>query len=308
MIWEVRDPVTRPRSKGKKTAGDDDKSEEAVVDEGEKDKRLFVVEEEFASPLRIMEREGNILSPTIRQAWDDGNLRILTKHSPAKATGAHISIIGHITRDELRRYLSATESANGFANRFLFVCVKRSKILPEGGKVDEVKMRELQKEIVGGIQFGRNTGKLVKSEAAKKFWAEIYENLSEGKPGLFGAVTSRAEAQVMRLAAIYAVLDKSKQIKRVHLKAALAVWKYCENSVRYIFGDATGDFVADRIMDGLQMAREGLTRTEISALFSRNVSAERIEGALSGLEKSQMIKRLTEETGGRPTQRWAATK
>ena len=36
---------------------------------------------------------------------------------PARATDAHISIIGHITREEARRELTETESANGFGNR-----------------------------------------------------------------------------------------------------------------------------------------------------------------------------------------------
>ena len=35
---------------------------------------------------------------------------------------------------------------------------------------------------------------------AQVMWAEIYDELSEGKPGLFGAITARAEVQVMRLA------------------------------------------------------------------------------------------------------------
>ena len=71
--------------------------------------------------LKVMTREGNTLSPVIRSAWDSGDLRSLTKNSPARATGAHVSIIGHITKDELRRLLTETESANGFANRFLFL-------------------------------------------------------------------------------------------------------------------------------------------------------------------------------------------
>ena len=32
-----------------------------------------------------------------------------------------------------RAELTATDSANGFANRFLLMCVKRSKLLPVGG-------------------------------------------------------------------------------------------------------------------------------------------------------------------------------
>lgn len=102
-------------------------------DPGILDKRLLVMESEFVSVLKSATREGNILSPTIRQAWDTGNLSTLTKNNPVKATGAHIGIVGHITEMELRRYLSETEVFNGFGNRFIWICVKRSKVLPEGG-------------------------------------------------------------------------------------------------------------------------------------------------------------------------------
>ena len=68
----------------------------------------------------------------IPQAWDSGDLGTLTKNSSTRATGAHISLIGHITADELRRYLTQTEQANGFGNRHLWFCVKRSKELPHG--------------------------------------------------------------------------------------------------------------------------------------------------------------------------------
>jgi hypothetical protein len=88
-----------------------------VVDHGVSDKRLMVLEAEFASSLRVLGRDGNTLTAIIRQAWDPGDLRGLTKNSPAEATGAHISIIAHITRDELPRYLDSTESGNGFGNR-----------------------------------------------------------------------------------------------------------------------------------------------------------------------------------------------
>ena len=60
----------------------------------------------------------------------------------------------------------------------------------------------------------------------------------------------------MRLAALYAVMDKSKTIEKEHLMAALALWHYAEASARYIFGDATGDRVADRIMEALRTEPE----------------------------------------------------
>ena len=83
-----------------------------------------------------MARDGNTLSAIIRDAWDRGDLRSMTKNSPAVATGALISIVAHITLQELRQELTGTDAANGFANRFLFACVRRSKCLPDGGEVD----------------------------------------------------------------------------------------------------------------------------------------------------------------------------
>jgi hypothetical protein len=71
---------------------------------------------------------------------------------------------------------------------------------------------------------------------------------------MVGAVTGRAEAQVMRSSAIFALLDKSRLIRREHLEAAIALWEYCDQSARWIFGSSTGDRNADKIMEVLQRA------------------------------------------------------
>jgi hypothetical protein len=131
VIWTVRDPITKtiPKKEQGEFTGE---HQTVIADAGIDDKRLPVAEGEFANVLKVMAREGNTLSPVLRSAWDYGNLRSMTKNSEARATGAHISIIGHITKDELRRLLTETESANGFGNRFLWLAVRRSKCLPEG--------------------------------------------------------------------------------------------------------------------------------------------------------------------------------
>jgi hypothetical protein len=99
VIWEVRDPITKT-TKDKKTGT----TVEEIVDPGVTDKRLMVIESEFAGALRVMQREGNILSRVLRDGWDRGNLATLTKNSPARATGSLISVIGHITATEFRPY------------------------------------------------------------------------------------------------------------------------------------------------------------------------------------------------------------
>jgi len=305
IIWQVRDPIEKQEAIKEKGRVTDYQT--VVVDEGVVDKRLLVFEGEFAGVLRVLSREGNTLSAVIRNAWDTGNLRTLTKNSPAVATGAHISIIGHITRDELLRHLSNTEAANGFANRFLWLRVRRSKLLPEGGSLSQDELAPLIQQVQNAQAFALSRMEMRRDDEARAIWHAVYAELSEGQPGMLGAITARAEAQVMRLALIYALLDMSAVIGAAHLRAALAVWEYAEASAEFIFGDRMGDPNADRIIDALKRNPSGLTRTEIRDLFNKNLSAERIEVALAALLRSGNANCLTENTNGRPAERWVAS-
>lgn len=272
-----------------------------LVDEGVADKRLLLVEEELSQALKVMSREGNILSPILRQAWDTGTLRPLTKNNPIVATNAHISIIGHITKAELLRYLDDTEMANGYANRFLWALVRRSKKIANPTGVPDSVLNPLIIELQKAIMAAQHIGELRRAADAEAWWVELYDNLSEGQPGLFGAITARAEVQVMRLAAIYAALDGVSLIEVPHLKAGLAMWRYCEASGRYIFGDSIGDPVADRILSALQ-EKGSLDRTAIRDLFGRNMPSPRIERALTMLKQAKRItvEEITNSKGGRP--------
>ena len=295
LKWHVRDP-TPGKEKGEKK------------DPGISDKRLLVSESEFVAVLKVLQRIGNTLSAVLRNAWDTGNLSTLAKNDPVVATGAHVSIIGHVTKDELKRNLSGVDSYNGFANRFLWLCVKRSKILPFGGKVDGATLRGLAERLGQAVSFARDLDEsLTFDEQAAQIWqGGIYQRLSEGKPGLLGAVTSRAEAQVVRLASIYALLDRSREIHDDHLKAALAVWQYCEDSCRFIFGETISTPVADKILKALRDHPEGLTRTQISHnIFKRNQPAKKIDQALTSLiELGRVVSKKRRGQRGRPTEVW----
>lgn len=305
VIWAVRDPIEKQTAmkEGGKIVG----YQTEITDPGVADKRLLCMEGEFAGVLRVLGREGNTLSAIIRNAWDTGELVSMTKNSPARATGAHISIVGHITKDELLRYLESTEAANGFGNRFLWVCVRRSKCLPEGGRPDQSRLSQIGDRLRQCIQFARSTGAMVRDDAARALWHEVYPELSEGKTGLLGAMIARAEAQVMRLACIYALLDCSATVRVEHLRAALAVWRYCEDSARFIFGESLGDPMADEIMGLLRQNPEGLTRWQISKHFGRNKASAAITRALQALAERGMVRRFKEQSGGgRPAERWLA--
>jgi hypothetical protein len=305
LIWAVRDPVEKMepvKEKGKVV-----RYEKVEADPGVTDKRAQIVETEFAQVLRVLRRESNTLSPVIRAAWDGGDLRTMVKHNPARATGAHISIIGHVTETELTRYLNETELFNGFANRFLWLKVRRARWLPDGGGA--LDLTPLAQRLSAALQFARNVGGMTRSPAAAQLWRTVYSQLSRERPGLFGAVTSRAEAQVLRLSMVYALLDSAPVIDVPHLNAALALWAYCEQSARLIFGaeDAESDNPLEgRILKLIRAASGGMTRSDVHGALSGHIPAQELLKALAGLRDKRLIVATQQSTGGRPAERWFA--
>ncbi len=296
LVWAVRDPLHRVNRKG----------EDEIIDSGVEDKRLLCIEEEFSAVLKVATRQGNTISEQLRRAWDSrSSLRILTKNSPATATNPHISLVGHVTATELKRTLSETDQANGLANRMLWLCVRRSKALPFMARLSDQDAGELAHELRASLDHGRKTGEVHLDAQARELWANVYPALSGAKPGLVGALVARGEAITLRLALVYALCDRARSIGTDHLFAALALWQYAEDSARYLFGDATGDAVADRILAALR--RTGpLSQDDIRELFSRHERAERIGQSLELLVRAGLVVMTKVETKGRPATIWTA--
>jgi hypothetical protein len=271
------------------------------------DRRLFLLSEEFASVLHVLGRETGQLSPLLRCAWDGGDLYAHDGHHPVQATAAHVSIVGHVTKAELAQHLSHTESANGFANRCLWTSVRRSKSLPDGGSFPLEQQSALAAELRRALEWVHGQSEILfpRTPAARELWNDRYAVLSQGREDAYGAATSRAEAQVLRLSAIYAALDSSPLIDACHLQAALAVWDYCSASARLLFDTAPIDPTAQRIIQALDVTQRGLSRVQIRAVFNRHVSKERIDLALEQLMTLGLIYSGTSAGRGRPATLWA---
>ncbi|MHB8290620.1 MAG: YfjI family protein [Acidimicrobiales bacterium] len=270
------------------------------------DPRLLVLEPELASVLKASSREANTLSPVLRNAWDGRVLQVITKHDPARASGAHVSIIGHITAGELLRHVSDLEMANGFINRFLIIAVRRVRLLPEGGEPDHVTLAPLLARLRDAVRHAKAQGTVGLDAKARTLWWDTYGRLSAGRPGLLGAVLGRPEAHVVRLALIYALLDHARSIGVGHLQAALALWDYAARSAAFVFADSLGDRVADEIWAAISVRKGTVTRSEIRDLFDRNKSKADIDAALNALVAAGRIERGMITGRGRPSEVWSA--
>jgi hypothetical protein len=301
VIWAIRDAIQKWDLK---------KQDWITEDPGIRDKRLLIIESEFANVLRVLEREGNTLSAVLRRVWDlpsNGVLQMVTKTSPARATGAHVVIAGHVTRDELLSYVSRTELINGFANRFLWFAARRQRELPFGEQVDPILVGNFASVVARAIDWSQAGHHMEWSKPAQVTWTDAYHQLGYAGAGMHGAVTARGEPQVLRMTEFFAALDRTRQMSVQHLEAAVAVWAYVDRTCRWIFGDIVGNQHADDILFGL---RQGpMTRTEISQWLGKHVNAAAISRALQLLETAHLA-RMAMQTApsghGRPAEVWSA--
>jgi hypothetical protein len=264
--------------------------EMVVEDPGVADKRLMLMISEFGVVFKTMRRDGNTVSGIIRELWNCPRLiKPATKHNKTKVTEPYVSIMAHITIDELKHELDSNSATNGFGKGFLYVLSRRENILPEGGWFDAgttAKLDRIARDLKEALVLAKGRGQVFRSPAAIEMWGPLYRRLTSDRPGMFGVLTSRAEPQVLRLALIFALLDRSEKIECVHLKAAELLWRYCEASTQYIWGDSLGNPLADRVRTLLQHAgKHGMSRSELYASLGNHSDKSKLSAALSLLAK-----------------------
>lgn len=277
---------------------------------GSEDKRLLVVEPEFPVVMSRSKREGSSLGGVLREAWSGKKLATLNR-SATVASWSHVAVIGHVTPKEFRMRLAETDMAGGTYNRFLPIYVERSKRLPipDGADPDTVSTYgfRLRKAIDGGRQIGRIRLDL---QAAKLWSTEYYDEFTaaDDEDAAWTEFARRGAPYCLRVAALHAALDGRALIDSDDLRAAAALVRYAIGSAQFVLDRTIRNPRLDRIARALDGAGEsGLSRKEISALFSRNLSSEALAALLDELSRDGSYMKYQRRTGGRPAEMWCKT-
>ena len=176
--------------------------------------------------------------------------------------------------------------------------------MPTKGSFRKMSLEPAQSRLGRKVEVlllkGKDVLRVRRTPAAEAIWDPIYRAVDDSVDGLFGAIVGRAEAQMLRLSLIYALLDGRREIDVEHIRAAVCVWSYCEASARWIFArETTGDPIADRIYDALKTADEGLDLTQLNDLFAGHESAKRLQIARELLVNQGLAKAVEQSTAGR---------
>ena len=289
-----------------------------VADDHSKDCRLMVVETEFGRLVETMARTGT-LSAQLRNAWDGRALQRATTRFTQRASRAHVSMLAMITPEELLRHHKRLSQAGGLESRILYVYTAPLRDVSPfaeaadhghlAGRVREVL--EASREAVmdhtdpisrylltlRGIQ--PPTELPVDGAVVGAWGSSVRNRLPEAGEG-FRSMHSRAESQVIRLAAAYALADMAPEIRPAHTEAALAVLSYCAQSAEVVFGVPVAQLpprvdpkhTAKIVRHLHERYPEWTPRDEIgSGVLHGNIPAAGIDAALAGLAARRLVER-----------------
>ena len=266
---------------------------------GVDDKRLWVVESEFANVLQQSRRKGNTLSTALRDCWDGVCIKPATKNNRVFASNPHVCLSGAITPNELTALMSSKDLSNGFANRFLIIWAERTKItaFPQATSAKEIEYLASRTQEV--LNFAKSEAysennwlQMELSTSGKWHYGQIYRSVLAQESGSerINAILERRAPMLLRLAMVFALCDLSTKIDEKHLEAALAWITFCTDSVKYVFSTASEVAFTERVTKNSNLLLQYLS--SVGQATRSDIQRECFKGHLSKLEINACLDNL----------------
>ena len=266
------------------------------------DKRLWVIESEFANVLQQSRRGGNTLSAALRDCWDGVDLKPATKTFRVHASEPHVCLSGAITPSELLALVQRRDLLNGFVNRFLMVWGERTQVEAFPRRTPQARVEALAAEVVEILDFTRSKGEvggeavqMTMTDKARQRYASLYQRELNEDLGstLIDSLLERRAPMLLRLAMVFALTDRTWQIEEEHIDAAMAWVRYATDSVGFVLTGGNSspsrsqvEWAAGRISAFLAAKGSASRRDLVVDCFGRHQPATVVDAAITHLMES----------------------
>jgi hypothetical protein len=248
---------------------------------GVRDRRCCIQEPEFGRVMHVSKRPGANIKDVLKVYWDSGSTANITASEQRVSTDVTLSFVTHVTPHELLTDTEDGDFLNGYLNRFLLVHAERTQRLPDAQGLPEHKLDILRGPLVWALEFAREEAPEVYdfSDDAWNRWVQLNKDMEkEDKEDvtdfIVSAMQSRKRPYIRRTAVIYAVSNMHDRIELNDLEAAIALYQYHVDTIRYHFGQYVSNRNAAKLHQALIANPAGLTRSEITnEVFKRGKHA-----------------------------------
>lgn len=191
-------------------------------------RRVLLFEDEMATFLHKARRESSgAVIPKLTSAWDcPSTLESKTLRKHVIAHNPAVSFLACSTPYWLQRYSDISDVLGGFTNRFLFFEGPPGPPLPDPPSPPESELAPIIQHLREvRDHYATYPQELSFTEAARVAWEAAYLERYHLNPSseVIGALTMRIDANALKVALIYAALEKASVIDVHHLDAGRAV-------------------------------------------------------------------------------------
>ncbi len=273
LLAKITDPVYSTNARG----------DVVEVMAGSDDKRVLYLEEELGQLFMKMISQDSV-EKMVTKAWDSAQLETTTKKESMVCATPHVSIIGHITPDELFTRLDHRLIDNGFSNRWLYLLIKPTQVKFTSTAPEEVGgLEALRAELCDNLRRFQRSGNddFVLTPAAEDVYLDTARWLYDHPhTGAMLKQDVRWRPLMWKLSIVFAAADGTNKVEAEHFLAA-----------RAFFGAKSGNELVDRFMFmWRQTGYEPLTLSDIADMFSKNLNAYRRNVMLDILKRDGIIR------------------
>ena len=227
----------------------------------------------------------------------------------ALVTWHHVGLLGHITPTELREKLRDVDAGNGFGNRFVWLAVRRSRLVADPQSLDGAP-RAVPRPAPPRHRGGATAGRHGRHAGGAALVADVLPRADDAAtlgPVRGARLAGRGAAHAP--GTLLCPARPGRAGRRLALESARALWDYAERSVRYLFGDSTGNRTADAVRRYLREEAGQASRRELRSEVGVR-DAGTLDAAIDLLVSLGLATRAKEPSGpkgGRRTEIIATT-
>jgi predicted DNA-binding protein len=196
---------------------------------------------EFSKMMGNAKRKAtSTIIPTLIEAYDTPpKMAIVTKGNPLAADYPYVSILSATQPQILAGLMANDDIHSGFANRIFYVIGPQTDPIPEPPEVDALGARSVWMSLWEAVEWYPSGTRLRMDDRAREIWREWYiaDYRSESESEEEDAMRVRHAVLIQKLALIYAVTERAKEVTAEHLEAAIALVQWMWAHVSQLMGD-----------------------------------------------------------------------